>query len=292
MAVVTRRFVFMVISPFFRGGASDSLQKKAEIAWGNFCFFLQCEIFPTLALPKSGCGSNIIPLSLATPRYLFNLAIVYHTCLAMSSLAKNNKGFVFGVKRCRFLCDNYTILMFCILGNFFLLYCQRDEGGDSVQGTGSNLGHYVMELLARPVMELDEQDASQGGEDSEMNIARALVKKASAGDLQAIKEIRSLTENLGIQEKQEFQMPAKMLAEPYLSVWRDIKNRMHTEYVLYGGRADFAAMAVYTHYRQGRNQRGVYGHSPDFAGDLLSAAHADHFPHLFDRCDGALVLPA
>ncbi|MBE7009887.1 MAG: PBSX family phage terminase large subunit [Ruminococcaceae bacterium] len=93
-----------------------------------------------------------------------------------------------------------------------------------------------MELLARPVMELDEQDASQGGEDSEMNIARALVKKASAGDLQAIKEIRSLTENLGIQEKQEFQMPAKMLAEPYLSVWRDIKNRMHTEYVLYGGR--------------------------------------------------------
>lgn len=105
-----------------------------------------------------------------------------------------------------------------------------------MQGTSGNLGRYVKDLLARPASELEESASMLGEEDSEMNIARALVKKASGGDLQAIKEVRSLTECMEDETEKVFDMPAKMLAEPHFSIWRDIKNKVHTEYVLYGGR--------------------------------------------------------
>ncbi|MBE7022223.1 MAG: PBSX family phage terminase large subunit [Ruminococcaceae bacterium] len=87
-----------------------------------------------------------------------------------------------------------------------------------------------------PVSEEDELSSGRAETDNEMAIARALVKKAGSGDLQAIKEVRSLSEMTEPEEVKAFEMPARMLAEPYFAVWRDIKSKGHTEYVLYGGR--------------------------------------------------------
>ena len=103
-----------------------------------------------------------------------------------------------------------------------------------MQGTGGNLSRYVRELLASPAAEL-ELVPEQGEADNEMAIARALIKKASTGDLHAIKEVISLSESEP-EAGRIFEMPARLLAEPYVAVWRDIKNKGHTEYVLYGGR--------------------------------------------------------
>ena len=113
-----------------------------------------------------------------------------------------------------------------------IYYCRK--GGDGVQGTGGNLSRYVRELLASPAAEL-ELVPEQGEADNEMAIARALIKKASTGDLHAIKEVISLSESEP-EAGRIFEMPARLLAEPYVAVWRDIKNKGHTEYVLYGGR--------------------------------------------------------
>ncbi len=104
-----------------------------------------------------------------------------------------------------------------------------------MSGTSGNLGRYVRKMLSMPAEELEEQVMPEQT-DNEMMIARALVKKAAGGDLSAIKEVRSLSEVSEEKEKRGFLMPAKMLAVPHFDVWRDIKAKMHTEYVLYGGR--------------------------------------------------------
>lgn len=117
-----------------------------------------------------------------------------------------------------------------------------------MQETANNMARYVQELLSRTGEEADDSLEQGEASDNAMAIARALVEKAKGGDLQAIKEVRVLAENAGMEEKKEFEMPARMLAEKYLSVWRDIKRGAHTEYVLYGGRGSakstFVSLAV------------------------------------------------
>ena len=67
-------------------------------------------------------------------------------------------------------------------------------------------------------------------------LAKALISKASGGDLSAIKEIRSIIESGEEKEKKEFLLPAKSIAAPFVNIYRDVLKRGHTEYVLYGGR--------------------------------------------------------
>lgn len=116
-----------------------------------------------------------------------------------------------------------------------------------MQDGESNLARYVKELLARPV-ESEEVAVEAGRGDNAMEIARALVQKAKDGDLHAIKEVRALSEAAEEKKDSSFEMPARMLAEKYLTVWRDIKKGAHTEYVLYGGRGSakstFVSLAV------------------------------------------------
>ncbi len=103
---------------------------------------------------------------------------------------------------------------------------------EDISGT---MARYVQILLEEPANAT--QEAHDAGEaDNAKAIAKALVDKAKGGDLNSIKEVRHLVESLKTGEKRSFEMPAKMIAEPYLEVWRDIKRKAHTEYVLYGGR--------------------------------------------------------
>jgi len=67
-------------------------------------------------------------------------------------------------------------------------------------------------------------------------LAKALIAKASGGDLSAIKEIRSITEGAEAAEKTEFFLPAKSIASSFIDAYRDILKHSHTEYVFYGGR--------------------------------------------------------
>ncbi|MBQ2696960.1 MAG: phage terminase large subunit, partial [Clostridia bacterium] len=110
------------------------------------------------------------------------------------------------------------------------------------------MARYVQALLAEPAEHMASEVTGEADDDNAMAIARALVDRAKKGDLSSIKEVRSLTESLESGEKKPFDMPAKMLAEPYLEVWRDIKRGAHTEYVLYGGRGSakstFISLAV------------------------------------------------
>jgi len=117
-----------------------------------------------------------------------------------------------------------------------------------VQGENGKMARYVQALLAEPAEHMASEVTGEADDDNAMAIARALVDRAKKGDLSSIKEVRSLTESLESGEKKPFDMPAKMLAEPYLEVWRDIKRGTHTEYVLYGGRGSakstFISLAV------------------------------------------------
>ncbi len=118
-----------------------------------------------------------------------------------------------------------------------------------MQDAESSMARYVLELLEQPA---EEEPAEEGTlpehADNAMTIAKALVEKAKTGDLQAIKEVRTLAEAGGHKKQTGFEMPARMLAEKYLMVWRDIKKGAHTEYVLYGGRGSakstFVSLAV------------------------------------------------
>jgi len=104
-----------------------------------------------------------------------------------------------------------------------------------LQDINGTIARYVQMLLEEPVSAGQERLA-EAEEDNAMAIARRLVDKAKGGELNYIKEVRYLLESLSDGEKRPFEMPAKMIAEPYLEVWRDIKRKAHTEYVLYGGR--------------------------------------------------------
>ncbi len=118
-----------------------------------------------------------------------------------------------------------------------------------MQDAKNAIARYVRLLLKRP----SEEDSRELGEaednrDNAMAIASALVERAKNGDLHSIKEVQALTEAMAEDEKKEFEMPARVLAKPYLEVWRDIKRGAHTEYVLYGGRGSakstFISLAV------------------------------------------------
>lgn len=104
------------------------------------------------------------------------------------------------------------------------------------EADNNSMAHYVRTLLEESAeATLSESDKTVDS-DNAMAIARALVDKAKTGDLHAIKEVRSLAETGGNIREQPFEMPARMMTEKYLTVWRDIKEGLHTEYVLYGGR--------------------------------------------------------
>ncbi len=118
-----------------------------------------------------------------------------------------------------------------------------------MQDAESNMAKYVLELLEQPAGdECTDESIVPEYADNAMTIAKALVEKAKSGDLQAIKEVRALAETGGHKKQTKFEMPARMLAEKYLTVWRDIKQGAHTEYVLYGGRGSakstFVSLAV------------------------------------------------
>lgn len=67
-------------------------------------------------------------------------------------------------------------------------------------------------------------------------LAKALITKASSGDLSAIKEIRSIIERSETADTAGFSIPAKSIASSFVDVYRDVLEKKHTEYVLYGGR--------------------------------------------------------
>ncbi len=118
-----------------------------------------------------------------------------------------------------------------------------------MQDVEHSMARYVQALLDKPADEEGEEpEAGEEHIDNAMSIAKALVDKAKTGDLQAIKEVRALAEVAGRQHETGFEMPARMLAEKYLTVWRDIKRGDHTEYVLYGGRGSakstFVSLAI------------------------------------------------
>ncbi len=101
---------------------------------------------------------------------------------------------------------------------------------------GKTMARYVQELLEEPAESSVYQAEQPEDRDNAMAIARALVERAKAGDLSAIKEVRNLTESIAVEDVYHFEMPARMMTAVYLDVWRDIKRKAHTEYVLFGGR--------------------------------------------------------
>lgn len=123
------------------------------------------------------------------------------------------------------------------------------EGGESVENSRHAIAQHVQALLKQPAGEAKpEAVAGEVSQDNAMAIAWALVERAKNGDLHSIKEVQSLTEMMAAEDIQEFEMPARVLAKPYLEVWRDIRRGAHTEYVLYGGRGSakstFISLAV------------------------------------------------
>ncbi len=118
-----------------------------------------------------------------------------------------------------------------------------------MEDTRLAIAQHVQQLLKQPAdedgTETAEKDVSH---DNAMAIARALVERAKNGDLHSIKEVQSLTEMTVSEHRGDFEMPARVLAKPYLEVWRDIRRGAHTEYVLYGGRGSakstFISLAV------------------------------------------------
>ncbi len=67
-------------------------------------------------------------------------------------------------------------------------------------------------------------------------LAKALISKASGGDLSAIREIRNILEQSGEEQDRDFLLPAKSIASSFVDLYRDISYHRHTEYILCGGR--------------------------------------------------------
>ena len=99
----------------------------------------------------------------------------------------------------------------------------------------------IAESIKRLVCFPDDED--KGGiqicfpeKDVTTFLAKALISKASGGDLSAIKEIRAITESAEAKENEKFFLPAKAIASSFIDAYRDILKHGHTEYVFYGGR--------------------------------------------------------
>ena len=71
-----------------------------------------------------------------------------------------------------------------------------------------------------------------------MSMVLAAVENAEDGQMQALREIRELLGNEEdvAQEKPDYALPATALAAPFLSVYRDVREGGHSEYLLKGGR--------------------------------------------------------
>jgi len=92
---------------------------------------------------------------------------------------------------------------------------------------------------------LNEEDINR-----EASMVLAVVQKAEKGDVFAFREVRELIgdEDVTKGEREAFSLPATALAAPFLSVYRDIREHGHSEYLLKGGRgstkSSFAALAL------------------------------------------------
>lgn len=80
-------------------------------------------------------------------------------------------------------------------------------------------------------------------------IMAAIALKAADGDVPAYKEMMELDEtSTDTRSEKEFEIPALMIAPPFLNVYRDIRSENHSEYVLYGGRgstkSSFVSMII------------------------------------------------
>lgn len=73
--------------------------------------------------------------------------------------------------------------------------------------------------------------------DNHMLLTVTLFQKAVQGaDVSAMREIRGLLELERQEAEPDFSLPAHLLAAPFLEVYRDIRAKRHSEYVLRGGR--------------------------------------------------------
>ncbi len=80
---------------------------------------------------------------------------------------------------------------------------------------------------------MDEEDINR-----KMSMVLAMVERAEAGDVFAFREVHNL---IGNEEEPKgtygnFALPATTLAAPFLSVYRDVREGGHSEYLLKGGR--------------------------------------------------------
>ncbi len=92
---------------------------------------------------------------------------------------------------------------------------------------------------------IDEEDVNR-----KASMVLAVVERAEAGDVFAFREVQNLIgddDERGV-ERERFSLPATVLAAPFLSVYRDIREAGHSEYLLKGGRgstkSSFAALII------------------------------------------------
>ncbi len=89
------------------------------------------------------------------------------------------------------------------------------------------------------------EDMADLGAMAAMNLfKRAICDK----DLSAIKEIRTALEGNSDKNSREFMLPAAMIADTFIPVYRDVRDEAHSQYLLYGGRgstkSSFVSMMI------------------------------------------------
>ena len=98
----------------------------------------------------------------------------------------------------------------------------------------------IRELASRPVRDegklerLKAYGADEGADYGTLCAVRLFERAVEGGDISAIREIRSAIS--GGDEKKELSIPALMIAEPFMKVYRTIHNGDGGDFVLYGGR--------------------------------------------------------
>lgn len=98
----------------------------------------------------------------------------------------------------------------------------------------------IRELAAKPVRDgeklerLKEYGIDGGADIATLCAVKLLEKAAEQGDISAIKEIRAAIRGGGVPEK--LYIPALMIAEPFMKLYRMLHNGDGADFVLYGGR--------------------------------------------------------
>ena len=89
----------------------------------------------------------------------------------------------------------------------------------------------VKQLKKEMNIEVEDDDYTM-----RLAIMAGLAKQAAGGDVAAYKEFMALDDEQYQGQEKEFDLPASVLAAPFLNVYRDIRGEQHSEYVLHGGR--------------------------------------------------------